>query len=67
MSMLQVLSYKHVKTPLLLLIAKKKRNEMKSLSNLDHDSILETLKHFSWETVYLELEINVPTLIELLR
>ena len=52
-------------------MAKKIRNEMKSLASLDHDSILrddlEELKHFSWETVYLELEKNVPTLIKLLR
>lgn len=52
-------------------MAKKIRNEMKSLASLDHDSILrddiEALKHFSWETVYLELEKNVPTLIKLLR
>ena len=52
-------------------IAKKIKKEMKSLASLDHDSILrddfEALKHFSWETVYLELEKNVPTLIKLLR
>ena len=52
-------------------LQKKKKNEMKSLASLDHDSILrddfEALKHFSWETAYLELEKNVPTLIKLLR
>ena len=52
-------------------MAKKIRNEMKLLASLDRDSILrddlEALKHFSWETVHLELEKNVPTLIKPLR
>ncbi len=38
---------------------------------VDNDSILmdsmQALKQFSWDTVYLELEANNPTLVKLLR
>ncbi len=44
---------------------------MKQIASMDHDSILrdtiEAVKHFSWETVSLELEKKVPTLMSLLR
>ena len=52
-------------------LAIKIRTEMKDISSDDHDSILrdsiEAIKHFSWETVYLELSRNIPTLMSLLR
>lgn len=52
-------------------IAKTIKDEMKSLASMERDSILrdniEAVKHFSWETIYLELEATVPTLIQLLR
>jgi len=44
--------------------------EMKNICSLSHDSILrdshERVKHFSWQTVFLELKSNMPTLIKLL-
>ena len=43
-------------------LQKKRKNEMKSLASLDHDSILrddfEALKHFSWETVYFLFRVG---------
>lgn len=46
------------------------KREMRELSSLDQDSILrdnvEAVKHFSWETVTLELQHKLPTLIQLL-
>ena len=44
--------------------------EMKNICSLSHDSILrdshEGVKHFSWQTVFLELKNNMPTLIKVL-
>ena len=43
---------------------------MNELATVEHDSILqdnvEAVKHFSWETVILELRRKVPTLMHLL-
>ena len=54
----------------LLQVANKIKSEMKAVSSDAHDSILrdtvEGVKHFSWETVWLELSKNMPTLISLL-
>lgn len=51
-------------------VATKMKTEMKALSSDAHDSILrdsvEAVKRFSWETVWLELSRNVPTLMSLL-
>ena len=51
-------------------IARKIKAEMKNISSKDHDSILrdseEAVKHFSWETVVMELRQKLPTLMSLL-
>ena len=51
-------------------VANKIKAEMKHMSSGRHDSILrdtvEAVKHFSWETVNLELTREVPTLVVLL-
>ena len=52
-------------------VARTIRREMEDLASADHDSILrdttEAVKHFSWETIALELKKKVPTLMSLLR
>ena len=51
-------------------LGRKIKNEIKFICSYEHDSILndghEGVKHFSWETVWLELLLNVPTLMKLL-
>jgi len=51
-------------------IAQKIKTEMKDISSEHHDSILldtlEAVKNFSWETVLLELQNKMPTLMDLL-
>ena len=51
-------------------IAQQIRAEMKSIRSERHDSILldtlEAVKRFSWETVLLELQKMMPTLMQLL-
>ena len=46
------------------------RKEMKDICSLDQASILmddvEALRHFSWESIWLELKIYVPTLVKVL-
>ena len=55
---------------LLNALAAKVKKEMKELCNLENNSILrddiEAVKHFSWETVWLELKRSTPTLASLL-
>ncbi len=52
-------------------IARTIKQEMKTLASIEHDTILrdniEVVKHFSWDTVFMELNEKVPTLIRLLR
>ncbi len=52
-------------------IARIIREEMKLLPSVKHDSILrdnvEAVKCFSWETVWLELQQTLPTLMSLLK
>ena len=52
-------------------IARIINEEMKSLASMEHDTILryniEAIKQFSWDTVFMELNEKVPTLIRLLR
>ena len=52
-------------------IAKVIKQEIHSICSLEHDSILrdniEAVKHFSWETVWLELQNKMPTLLQLLK
>lgn len=52
-------------------LAVKIKSEMKNISSADHDSILrdsvEAIKHFHWDTVFLELQNKVPTLMSLLK
>ena len=52
-------------------VARTTRREMEDLASADHDSILrdttEAVKHFSWETIALELKKKVPTLMSLLH
>lgn len=47
-------------------IANRIKSEIKDINSDSHDSILkdtiEAVKHFSWETVMLELSHKVPTL-----
>ena len=51
-------------------LALKIEREMKAMSSDAHDSILrdtiEAVKHFSWETAWLELSHKMPTLLSLL-
>lgn len=51
-------------------IASKIKLEMRNISSAAHDSILrdtmEAIKQFHWETVFLELEKKMPTLLSLL-
>ena len=51
-------------------VATKMKSEMKTVSGDAHDSILrdsvEGVKRFSWDTVWLELSQNIPTLMSLL-
>ena len=52
-------------------VARTIKREMACISSSDHDSILrdnvEAVKNFSWDTVTLELQSKVPTLMLLLR
>lgn len=52
-------------------VAQRIRAEMKAISSQRHDSILldtvEAVKHFSWETILLELQHMMPTLMNLLN
>ena len=52
-------------------IARTIKQEMKTLASMEHDTILrdniEAVKNFSWDTVFMELNEKVPTLIRLLR
>ena len=52
-------------------VSRKIKREMKDLSSNKHDSLLsdtvEAVKHFHWETVALELEDKMPTLLILLK
>ena len=52
-------------------VATKIKSEIRQLASDRHDSILkdtvEAVKHFSWDTIYLELQTNVPTLMQLLH
>ncbi len=52
-------------------LAEKIMVEMKNLSSDEHDSILRdgvtAVKHFHWETVFLEFSRNAPTLMSLLK
>jgi len=51
-------------------IVAKIKSEMRDISSTAHDSILrdtvEAVKHFHWETVFLELEKKLPTLMSFL-
>lgn len=51
-------------------IAQKIKAEMKDISSQHHDSVLldtlESVKKFSWETVLLEFQNTMPTLMHLL-
>ena len=51
-------------------VARAVQEELKVLCSTNHDSILrdsiEAVKHFSWETVWLELCKMLPTLMSLL-
>ena len=51
-------------------LTSKIKKEMRKVCKLDHYSILkddiEGVKHFSWETVWLELQRDVPTLVTFL-
>ena len=51
-------------------LTSKIKKEIKKVCKLDHNCILrdgiEGVKQFSWETVWLELQRNVPTLCSLL-
>ena len=55
----------------LLEVTRKIKRELRAMSSDDHSSILrdttEAVKHFSWETVMLELEHSAPTLIKFLQ
>ncbi len=73
---LSICSIHHCEGPatsdrILLEVARKIKSEMKFMGSVDNDSILrdsiQALKQFSWDTVYLELEANIPTLVKLLR
>ena len=52
-------------------IAKVIKQEIRSICSLEHDSIfrdnIEAVKHFSWDTVWLELQNKMPTLLQLLE
>ena len=59
--------------PVHMEVSRKIKVEMKQLSSAAHDSIVrdaytvETLKHFDWERVMLELEKKLPILLTLLK
>lgn len=57
-------------TKVLSEVAQKIKAEMKDISSQHHDSILldahEAVKQFSWESVLLELQEMMPTLMQLL-
>ena len=44
--------------------------EMKNICSISHDSIIrdthEAVKYFSWQTIFLELKNNMPTLMKIL-
>ena len=50
-----------------MVVDKKIFSEIKHICSDDHDSILrdcfEAVRRFSWETVYLELQKQMPTLV----
>ena len=50
-------------------LTSKIKKEIKKVCKLDHNSIMrddiEGVKQFSWETVWLKLQRNVPTLYSL--
>ena len=55
---------------ILMKIIKLIKEELKHICSLNHSSILrddnEAVKRFSWETVWLELQSNVPILMKIL-
>ena len=53
---------------MLVQLAQKIRSVMKAISSDDHDSVLlDSIEHFNWETIWLELQNKMPTLIKLLE
>ena len=46
------------------------KKEMKNICSESHDSVIrdsqEGIKHFSWDTIWLELVSHMPTLVKLL-
>ena len=52
-------------------VARKIKKEMNDIATSEHDSILrdtvEAVKHFSWDTVTIELQMKTPTLMQLLH
>ena len=52
-------------------LSKKIKGEMQEMSSQSFDSLLndkvEAVKHFHWETVHLECEKGLPTLMALLK
>ena len=52
-------------------VARKIKKEMHDIATSKHDSILrdtvEAVKHFSWDTVTIELQMKTPILMQLLR
>ena len=52
-------------------VARKIKKEMNDIATSKHDSILrdtvEAVKHFSWDTVTIELQMKTPILMQLLR
>ena len=57
--------------PMVTELSCKCKTEMRDLASSEHDSILrdtrEAVKRFSWETVMLEFERKLPTLVLLLK
>lgn len=60
-----------ISRPIHMEVSRKIKAEMKHMSSDNHNPILrgtyifEALKHFNWETVMLELEKQLPTLLTL--
>ena len=60
-----------VRKSVIMNIARLMKEEFKSLCSRDHDTLLrddvQAVKQFSWETVWLELENKIPTLMSLFK
>ena len=66
-----IVSSRSTSIPVISSIVRQVKKEIRKICSDTHDTVLrdsiEAVKCFSWETIWLELEQNLPTLITLLK